>query len=144
MAPKATSAPDSLILDSSAILAAFLEEPGYDGILDQISSAQTVGVGSPTFVETAIVLSLKMRRDARPQLNEFLREAGAELIPLGPEHIDAAVDAFLRFGKGRHPAALNFGDCLTYAIAAVAGLPLLFTGDDFTKTDIGMNWHHEP
>ena len=144
MAPKATSAPDSLILDSSAILAAFLEEPGYDSILDQISSAQSVGLGSPTFVETAIVLSSKMRRDARPQLNEFLREAGAELIPLGPEHIDAAVDAFLKFGKGRHPAALNFGDCLTYAIAAVAGLPLLFTGDDFTKTDIAMNWHDEP
>jgi len=144
MGPKATNAPDSLILDSSAILAAFLEEPGYGGILDQISSAQTVGVGSPTFVETAIVLSSKMHRDARPQLNEFLREAGAELIPMGPEHIDAAVDAFLKFGKGRHPAALNFSDCLTYAIAAVAGLPLLFTGDDFTKTDIGMNWHDEP
>jgi ribonuclease VapC len=139
MAPKATSVADSLILDSSAILAAMLEEPGYDGILDQIGSAQSVGVGSPTFVETAIVLSSRMRRDARPQLNEFLREAGAELIPMGPEHIDAAVDAFLRFGKGRHPAALNFGDCLTYAIAAVAGVPLLFAGEDFTKTGIGTH-----
>jgi ribonuclease VapC len=55
---------------------------------------------------------------------------------MGPEHIDAAVDAFLQYGKGRHAAALNFGDCLTYAVAAVAGVPLLFTGGDFTKTDI--------
>jgi ribonuclease VapC len=118
-------------------LAAFLEEHGHGGILDRISSAQSVGVGAPTFVETAIVLSSKLRRDARPQLNEFLRTAEAELIPMGPEHVDVAVDAFLRYGKGRHAAALNFGDCLAYAVAAVAGAPLLFTGNDFMKTDIG-------
>jgi len=58
------------------------------------------------------------------------------VLPFGPEHVDASLDAFLRFGKGRHPAALNFGDCLTYAAAAVAGAPLLFTGGDFRKTDI--------
>jgi len=137
MVPKATSDTDPLVLDSSAILAALFEEPGYVRILDRISSAESIGVGAPTFVETAIVLSSKLRRDARPQLNEFLREAGAELIPLGPEHIDASVEAFLRYGKGRHSAALNFADCLTYAVAAVAGVPLLFTGNDFMKTDIG-------
>ena len=82
------------------------------------------------------MLSSKLGRDARPQLNEFLRAADAELIPLGPEHVDAAVDAFLKYGKGRHPAALSFGDCLTYAVAAVAGVPLLFTGNDFARTDV--------
>ena len=136
MAQKAINDADPLILGSSAILAALLEEPGHGEILDRISSAQSVGVGAPTFVETAIVLSSKLRRDARPQLNEFLRAAEAELIPMGPEHVDAAVDAFLRYGKGRHPAGLNFGDCLTYAVAAVAGVPLLFTGNDFMQTDI--------
>jgi ribonuclease VapC len=55
---------------------------------------------------------------------------------LGPEHVDAALDAFLRYGKGRHPAALNFGGCLTYSVAAVAGVPLLFTGNDFIQTDL--------
>jgi ribonuclease VapC len=139
MAQKAINDTDPLILDSSAILAAILEEPGYSDILDSISNAQSVGVGAPTFVETAIVLSSKLHRDARPQLNEFLRAAEAELIPMGPEHVDAAVDAFLRYGKGRHPAALNFGDCLTYSVAAVAGLSLLFTGNDFAKTDIGAS-----
>ena len=137
MVPKDTSSADPLILDSSAILAAILGESGYTDILDRMSNAPSVGVGAPTFVETAIVLSSKLRRDSRPQLNEFLREAEAEVIPIGPEHIDAAVDAFLRYGKGRHPAALNFGDCLTYAVAAVAGVPLLFTGNDFMMTDIG-------
>jgi len=136
MAQKAINGAEPLILDSSAILAALLEEPGYEGILERISHAPSVGVGAPTFVETAIVLSSKLRRDARPHLNEFLREAAAEVIPLGPEHVDAALDAFQRYGKGRHPAALNFGDCLTYSIAAVAGVPLLFTGNDFIQTDI--------
>jgi ribonuclease VapC len=129
MARKVINDADPLILDSSAILALLLEEPGHAGILDRISNAESVGVGAPTFVETAILLSSKLRRDARPQLNEF--------FPMGPEHADAAVDAFLRHGKGRHPAALNFGDCLTYAVAAVAGVPLLFTGSEFAKTDIG-------
>jgi ribonuclease VapC len=136
MAQKAINGAEPLILDSSAILAALLEEPGYDGILERISNAPSVGVGAPTFVETAIVLSSKLRRDARSHLNEFLREAAVEIIPLGPEHVDAALDAFLRYGKGRHPAALNFGDCLTYAVAAVAGVPLLFTGNDFIQTDL--------
>ena len=139
MAVKATNDSDPVILDSSAILSVLLEERGHSAILDRIASAQNVGVGAPTFVETAIVLSSKLGSDARPRLNEFLREAEAELIPMGPEHIDAAVDAFLRYGKGRHPAALNFGDCLTYAVAAVAGVPLLFTGTDFARTDITSN-----
>jgi len=136
MARKAISGTEALILDSSAILAAIFREPDYARVLDRIGNAESVGVGAPTFVESAIVLSSRLQRDARPVLNEFLRQAGAELIPLGPEHVDAAVDAFLRYGKGRHPAALNFGDCLTYAIAAAAGVPLLYTGSDFVQTDI--------
>jgi ribonuclease VapC len=136
MAQKVINGAEPLILDSSAILAALLGEPGYDAILDRISNAQSVGVGAPTFVEAAIVLSSKLRSDARPHLNEFLREAAAEVIPWGPEHVDAALDAFLRYGKGRHPAALNFGDCLTYAVAAVAGVPLLSAGNDFIQTDL--------
>ena len=137
MALKATSE-EALILDSSAILAILLDEPGSARILDRISSAQSIGVGAPTFVETAIVLSAKLGRDSRSQVREFLREAEAEVIPMGTEHMDAAVEAFLRYGKGRHAAALNFGDCLSYAMAAVAGLPLMYAGNDFLKTDIGQ------
>jgi ribonuclease VapC len=84
----------------------------------------------------AIELSRRRGQDAGPWLRSFLRNADAEVVPFTEEHLDAAIDAFLRFGKGRHRAALNFGDCMAYAVAAVAGMPLLYTGDDFAQTDI--------
>jgi ribonuclease VapC len=125
-----------MILDSSAILAILLAEPGSERLIRVVADAPLVAVGAPTLVESAIVLSSRLGRDARPLLNDFLREAGVEIIPFTPDHYDLAVDAFLRYGKGRHPAALNFGDCLTYAIARVAALPLLFTGDDFAHANL--------
>lgn len=125
-----------MILNASAILSVILADPDSGRILQQLSDAPILGVGAPTLVETAIVLSSRLRRDPRALLNEFLREAEVEVIPFGRDHYDLAVDAFERFGKGRHVAALNFGDCLTYAVARLSGLPLLFTGDDFSKTDL--------
>jgi ribonuclease VapC len=125
-----------LILDSSAILAILLAEPGHERLRLAISEADLVAAGAPTLAETAIVLSSRLKRDARPLLNEFLREAEVEVIPFEREHYDLAVDAFQRYGKGRHPAGLNFGDCLTYATARLSGLPLLFAGTDFSQTDL--------
>lgn len=125
-----------MVLDASAILAVLLQEPGHEPILNRIGEAPVVVVGVPTLVESAIVLSSRLRRDARGLLTDFLREADAEVVPFTLDHYYVAVDAFLRYGKGRHPAALNFGDCLSYATARLSGLPLLFTGDDFSKTDI--------
>jgi ribonuclease VapC len=84
-----------------------------------------------------MVLSSKLKRDARPLLNEFLRDAEVEIVPFTGEHADAATSAFLRYGKGRHPAGLNFGDAMACAIARVSGFPLLYLGDDFAKTDLG-------
>ena len=69
-------------------------------------------------------------------LTGALRRVNAQVVPFTEEHFDAAVEAFQRFGRGRHPAGLNFGDCMSYAVATVAGLPLLFTGQDFARTDI--------
>jgi len=136
MGPKDSSPERALIVDSSAILAAMLAEAAAGQVLERLGAAFSIGIAAPTLVEAAIVLSSKLGKDARPRLNEFLREAEVEILPFGPAHVDAAVDAFLRYGKGRHPAGLNFGDCLTYAAAAVGALPLLFTGNDFSKTDI--------
>ena len=68
----------------------------------------------------------------------FLRRLEAEVVPFNEEPLDAAATAFIRFGRGRHPAALNFGDCMAYAVASVAGMPLLFAGDDFRRTDIAQ------
>ncbi len=125
-----------MVLDSSAVVAIELQEPGYERLIDKIGRAQSVEIGTPTMFETAMVLSARRHRDARTGLRGFLRNSDAKVVAFTEEHFDAAMDAFLRFGKGRHPAGLNFGDCMSYAVAAVAGMPLLYTGNDFSKTDI--------
>jgi ribonuclease VapC len=89
-----------------------------------------------TSAVVAIVLFAQLQRDARSLLARFLSEASIAIVPFGESHYGAAVDAWLRYGKGRHPAALNFGDCLSSAVARLANEPLLFVGDDFAQTDI--------
>ncbi|MCE5307684.1 MAG: type II toxin-antitoxin system VapC family toxin [Acidobacteriales bacterium] len=125
-----------MILDSSAILAILLQEPGWEKLLDRIGAEPAVAVGAPTLVETGIVLSSRLGRNARPILNDFVRESDIEVISFGREHFEAAMGAFSLYGKGRHKAALNFGDCMSYAMAHVAGMPLLYTGNDFSRTDL--------
>ena len=125
-----------MVLDSSAIVAIHLREPGYEGLIDRIDAAEVVVVGVPTLLESVMVLTARLGYDARPMIFAFLRRLEAEVVPFNQEHLDAAATAFIRFGRGRHPAALNFGDCMSYAIASVAGMPLLFTGEDFRRTDI--------
>jgi ribonuclease VapC len=127
-----------MVLDSSAIVAIHLREPGHERLVERIDAAEVVVVGVPTLLETAMVLTVRMGHDARPMVFAFLRRLEAEVVPFNEEHLDAAITAFLRFGRGRHPAALNFGDCMSYAVASVAGMPLLFTGEDFRRTDIGQ------
>ena len=125
-----------MVLDSSAIVAIHLREPGHERLIDKIDAAEVVVVGVPTLLETAMVLTARLGQDARPMMFAFLRRVEAEVIPFNEEHLDAAATAFIRFGRGRHPAALNFGDCMSYAVASVAGMPLLSTGEDFRSTDI--------
>src|ERR1019366_9710537 len=125
-----------MVLDSSAIVAIHLREPGHEALIDRIDAASVVVVGVPTLLEAAMVLTARLGQDARPMVFAFLRRLEAEVIPFNEEHLDAAATAFIRFGRGRHPAALNFGDCMSYAVASVAGMPLLSTGADFRRTDI--------
>jgi ribonuclease VapC len=125
-----------MILDSSAVVAVLLREPDFETLFDKLSAASDVGIGVPTLVETCIVLSARLKGDARGLLSRFLSEASVATIPLGDVHWGSAVDAWLTYGKGRHRASLNFGDCLAYATAKVAGRPLLCTGEGFPRTDI--------
>ena len=127
-----------MVLDSSAIVAIHLREPGHERLVERIDAAEVVVVGVPTLLETVMVLTARLGQDARPMLFAFLRRLEAEVVPFNEEHLDAAATAFIRFGRGRHPAALNFGDCMSYAVASVAGMPLLFTGEDFRRTDIAQ------
>lgn len=127
-----------MILDSSAVVAILLREPGYEPLLEALCCSQEVGIGAPTLVEAAIVLASRMGQDSRGLLGRFLAESGVLTIPFTEAHWSASVDAWLRFGKGRHQAALNYGDCLAYAAARVAGRPLLCAGDDFARTDLDI------
>jgi len=125
-----------LIVDSSALVAIILKEPGSDVLLEKVAGAPHVGVGAPTLAETGIVLTARAGLEARRSLPLFVMESGMKAVPFGEDHWRAAVDAFRRYGKGRHPAGLNFGDCLAYATAKLAGHPLLCTGKDFGRTDL--------
>ncbi|MEJ2546763.1 MAG: type II toxin-antitoxin system VapC family toxin [Gemmatimonadota bacterium] len=125
-----------MILDSSAIVAIAFREPGHERLVQRIASSDSVGIGAPTLVESAIVLSARLNRDARAILSRLLTEGGIETIPFGAAHFGVAVGAWLEFGRGRHPAALNFGDCLAYATARVTDRALLCVGDDFERTDL--------
>jgi ribonuclease VapC len=115
-----------------------LKEPSARELIEKVLRETDVGIGAPTLSETAIVLSARLRKDARGLLARFLGESSVVVVPFGEPHFGTAVDAWLRFGKGRHPASLNFGDCLSYATARVADRPLLCTGDDFKKTDLKL------
>jgi ribonuclease VapC len=125
-----------MILDSSAVIAILLREPGYQVLFDKLAGGSLVGIGVPTLAETTIVLSARLKGDARGLLSRFLTEASVATIPFGDAHWGSTVDAWLTYGKGRHPASLNFGDCLAYATAKVANRPLLCIGDEFPRTDI--------
>lgn len=125
-----------MVVDSSALVAILLEEPGHKQLFQKAADSEVTVVGAPQALETAIVVAGRFRKDARFLLDGLLRSMGAEVVPFDRDHYDAAISAFLRYGKGRHRAALNFGDCMSYAFARVSGLPLLYTGDDFSKTDI--------
>jgi ribonuclease VapC len=125
-----------MVLDSSALVAIFQREPGFEVLLQKVERAGAVLIGAPTVAESVIVLSRRQGQDARPSLYALLRFLDAEIVPFEARHLDVAASAFLRFGRGRHPAALNYGDCMAYAVAAVEGMPLLFIGEDFPLTDI--------
>ena len=124
-----------MVLDSSAIIAIHLLEPGHESLMARIECAQSVVVGVPTLLETIMVLTGRSGLDSRPAIFAWLRRIEADVISFNENHLDVAITAFIRFGRGNHPAKLNFGDCMSYAIASVAGMPLLFTGNDFAKTD---------
>ena len=125
-----------MIVDSSALVAIVLKEPGWESLLGRIAEAGTVAIGAPTLAETGAVLTARLGAQAPRLLRTLIDESDIDVVPFVEEHARAAMDAFARFGKGRHPAGLNFGDCLTYAVAKLSGEPLLYVGNDFSKTDL--------
>jgi ribonuclease VapC len=127
-----------VILDSSALLTILLEERGYEALLTKLASVPTAGVGAPSLTETGIVLTARLGSRARQVLALFVQEAKLVIVPFGDRHWRTAVEAYDRYGKGRHAAGLNFGDCMAYATARLARQPLLCTGNDFARTDLEL------
>ena len=127
-----------MILDSSAVIAILLREPGHDRLRDHLAASEQVGIGAPTAVESSLVLCSRVGRAGKTLLARFLQEAEVEVVEFTADHWTVAADAFIAYGRGRHRAGLNFGDCMTYAVAKLAGEPLLCLGDDFPATDLQL------
>jgi ribonuclease VapC len=126
----------AVVLDTSAVLALLQGEKEADRILAALADAEVRRVSAATVVEAGIVLQARYGDHGERELDLFLQRAEVEVIPFSEEHATVARQAFRRFGKGRHPAALNFGDCFAYALAVVLDHPLLFVGADFSATDV--------
>lgn len=125
-----------MILDSSAAIAVMTRESVTEQLVSVMVSARVLGIGAPTLAETSIVLSSRRGKDAQGLVARFVDEFEIQTILFGARHWKLASEAYARYGKGRHAAQLNFGDCMAYAVARLAGQPLLFVGNDFAKTDI--------
>lgn len=112
------------------------QEPEAERIEALFLSGEPLGISAGTMVETGIVVESRRGEAGGRELDLFLHRLGVAVVPLDREHVELARAAYRRFGKGRHPAGLNLGDCFSYALAASTGSRLLYVGDDFTKTDI--------
>lgn len=125
-----------MILDTSALAAILFAEPEAARYTQVIHDADICRISAANFVELSIVIESQIGPEAGRQCDTFLRRAGVLIEPVTLEQAHLARQAFLDFGKRRHPAGLNFGDCFAYALAKATAEPLLFKGEDFRKTDI--------
>jgi ribonuclease VapC len=125
-----------MVIDSSALIAIMAGAPERRPFIEAIAAAETRLVAAPTLMEASMVVLGRAGEGRLRDLRDFCARGAVETVAFGPEHLDLAIDAFRRFGKGRHPAGLNLGDCCSYALAKATGEPLLFKGEDFSQTDI--------
>ena len=125
-----------MIVDTSAILAILSGEPDAERYEKALAGDVPRRMSVATLLETTIVLESRGGEAAGHELDTFLARAEVELVPVTLDHVEGARQARRRFGKGNHPAGLNFGDCFVYALADAEREPLLFKGDDFARTDV--------
>ena len=125
-----------MIVDTSVIIAILRDEPDAAAFAEAIAKASRRSLSAANFVESAAVIDGSNDPIASRRFDDLLREAQLVIEPVTEVQARVARDAYRDFGKGRHPAGLNFGDCFAYALARVSGEPLLFKGDDFKHTDV--------
>ena len=127
-----------MVIDSSAMLAILTREPERRAFIQLMDSADSRLISVATFVETSMVIESQYGAEGLRDLDRFMARAGITLVAVDSEQGQIARGAFSRFGKGRHRAALNYGDCFSYALAALLGEPLLCKGSDFVHTDLTL------
>jgi ribonuclease VapC len=125
-----------MVIDTSALLAILQNEPERSAYNRAIELADTRTLSTASFVELSMVIESRYGPEGARDLDLFLSRANIELIPVSSDQAYVARQAFRQYGKGRHPAGLNFGDCFSYALAKSLGEPLLFKGNDFSQTDL--------
>jgi ribonuclease VapC len=125
-----------MVIDTSALVAILQDEPERHVFNEAIEAAESRLLSIANWVETSIVIEVRYGTAGLHLLDRFLDRAAIECVPVDLRQAQEARRAFSQFGKGRHPAGLNYGDCFAYALARVNGQPLLFKGDDFARTDI--------
>ncbi|MFM7220091.1 MAG: type II toxin-antitoxin system VapC family toxin [Nodosilinea sp.] len=125
-----------MVIDTSAIAAILFDEPERSELIDKIEMATTRLISAPTLLECRIVVEARKGELGRAELELFIYEAGLTVVPFNQTQVDFAALAWRRYGKGRHAAGLNYGDCFSYGLAKATGEPLLFKGRDFSQTDI--------
>ena len=125
-----------MVVDTSVLIAIILREPDRRSFLEKLAMADRRQISAVSYMETAMVLIGRFGDAAEDVLDRTLHDAGIAVAPVSIAHTRLAVAAFRQYGKGRHPAGLNFGGCFSYALAKSAAEPLLFKGLDFAKTDI--------
>lgn len=125
-----------MIIDSSALVAIMTGEPEAERMTRSIARSETRLVSAGNALEAGIVIEARLGEVGGRDLDLYLHKLGIEVVTFTPRQANLARKAYRQFGKGRHPAGLNFGDCIAYALARDTGEPLLFKGDDFTRTDV--------
>jgi ribonuclease VapC len=125
-----------MVIDTSAVLAILFREPDGRRYAECMESDKVKLISAVSRVELSLVVEGRKGAAGRLHLEAFLRALDADVVAATADHAEIAIEAFRKFGKGRHPAGLNIGDCFSYALAAATGQPLLFRGDDFARTDI--------
>lgn len=125
-----------MVIDASAIVAIAFNEPEAKSFRERVADDPVRLISAATVFEASMVIETRLGEAGGGNLDLWLHKADVEIVPVTAEHADQARRAWRRYGKGRHPAGLNFGDCFSYALAALSGEPLLFKGNDFSQTDI--------
>ena len=125
-----------IVVDSSALIAIYFNEPEKASFALAVVSVDAPCIGAPNFLEASMVAETRHGEAGCRELDRIAANLGLEIVPFDASHIQGARDAFRRFGKGRHRANLNFGDCCAYALAKLRDVPLLFKRNDFALTDL--------